>query len=517
MTTNILEYLEQTAQRLPEKTALADDKLSLGFGQWLQQAECIGTAIAQATNGTLRRAVLVFVDRRIEGLVGAMGAVESGNFYVPIDCKMPFERVRLIADVCKPIAAVATTEADLKTLDQIEFAGPRFIYNEVKDHAADKQLLATIREQIIDLDPVYSIFTSGSTGVPKGVVISHRGMIDLADWLVETFQFTEADALGNQTPFYFDGSVKDICICLKSGATLNVIGKKYFTFTKQLMPFLNDRHITAILWATSAIVLVGNSDILSVALPEHLRLVTFAGEAMPAKQLRTWQEKLPNVRFVNLYGPTEITVDCTFFDVTRHYADDEYIPIGKACRNMQVLVLKDDDTEAAVGEVGELCVRGSGVALGYYGNRTKTDEVFVQNPLNPLYNDIIYRTGDLVKPEADGNLVFVSRKDFQVKHKGNRIELGEIEVAVNAIDGVTNAACIFDHEQDKLVLYYTTVDVAERDVINLVKERIPVYMFPEVIVHLKAMPFNMNGKIDRIELKKMYEGQRLKVSGYGHV
>ena len=508
MITNILEYLEQTAKRLPDNTALADDKLSLSFGQWLQQAENIGTAIAQATNGTMRHAVLVFVGRRIEGLVGAMGAVESGNFYVPIDCKMPFERVRLIADVCKPIAAVATTEADLKTLDQIEFNGPRFIYNDVKEHPADRQLLATIREQIIDLDPVYSIFTSGSTGVPKGVVISHRGMIDLADWLVDTFQFTEADALGNQTPFYFDGSVMDICICMKSGATLNVIGKKYFTFTKQLMPFLNDRRITAILWATSAIVLVGNSDILSVALPKHLRLVTFAGEAMPAKQLRTWQEKLPNVRFVNLYGPTEITVDCTYFDVTRHYADDEYIPIGKACRNMQVLVLKDDDTEAAVGEVGELCVRGSGVALGYYGNRAKTDEVFVQNPLNPLYNDIIYRTGDLVKPEADGNLVFVSRKDFQVKHKGNRIELGEIEVAVNAIDGVTNAACIFDHEQDKLVLYYTTVDGTERDVINLVKERIPVYMFPEVIVHMKAMPFNMNGKIDRIELKKQYEATK---------
>lgn len=505
MITNILEFLEKTAHRLTEKTALVDDKLSLSFGQWLQQAENIGTAIAQATNSTMRHAVLVFVDRRIEGLVGAMGAVESGNFYVPIDCKMPFERVRLIADVCKPIAAVATTEADIKTLDQIEFVGPRFLYGEVKEHEVDKKVLNAIREQIIDLDPVYSIFTSGSTGVPKGVVISHRGMIDLADWLVETFEFTDQDALGNQTPFYFDGSVKDICICLKSGATLNVIGKKYFTFTKQLMPLLNERHITAILWATSAIVLVGNSDILNVALPEHLRLVTFAGEAMPAKQLRIWQEKLPNVRFVNLYGPTEITVDCTYFDVTRHYADDEYIPIGKACQNMQVLVLKEDDTEAAVGEVGELCVRGTGVALGYYGNRAKTDEVFVQNPLNQLFNDIIYRTGDLVKPDEDGNLIFVSRKDFQVKHKGNRIELGEIEVTVNAIEGVTNAACIFDHENDKLVLYYTTADGAERDVINLVKERIPVYMFPEVIFHLKTMPFNMNGKIDRIELKKQYE------------
>ena len=505
MVTNILEYLEQTAQRLPEKTALADDKLSLTFSQWLQQAESIGTAIAKANGSTIRRAVLVFVDRRIEGLVGAMGAVESGNFYVPIDCKMPFERVRLITDVCKPIAAVATTEADLKTLDQIQFVGPRFIYNEEKDHPVDKQMLATIRDQIIDLDPVYSIFTSGSTGVPKGVVISHRGMIDLADWLVETFDFTDQDALGNQTPFYFDGSVKDICICLKSGATLNVIGKKYFTFTKLLMPLLNERHITAILWATSAIVLVGNSDILNVALPEYLRLVTFAGEAMPAKQLRTWQEKLPNVRFVNLYGPTEITVDCTYFDVKRHYADDEYIPIGKACRNMQVIVLKEDDTEASVGEVGELCVRGSGVALGYYGNRAKTDEAFVQNPLNPLYNDIIYRTGDLVKPEADGNLVFVSRKDFQVKHKGNRIELGEIEVAVNAIEGVTNAACIFDQAQDKLVLYYTTTDGQPMDIINLVKERIPVYMFPEVVNHLVQMPHNLNGKIDRIELKKQYE------------
>jgi len=505
MVTNILDYLEKTAQRLPDKTALADDKLCITFGQWVQQSESIGTAIAIATCNTIRRAVLVFVDRRVEGLVGAMGVVESGNFYVPIDCKMPYERVRLIADVCKPIAAVATTEADIKTLDQIEFGGPRFLYNEVKDVEVDKEKLSTIRSQIIDLDPVYSIFTSGSTGVPKGVVISHRGMIDLANWLVETFVFTENDALGNQTPFYFDGSVKDIVICLKSGATLNVIGKKYFTFTKLLMPLLNDRHITAILWATSAIVLVGNSDILNVALPEYLRLVTFAGEAMPAKQLRTWQEKLPNVRFVNLYGPTEITVDCTYFDVERQYADDEYIPIGKACKNMQVLVLKDDDIEAVVGEVGELCVRGTGVALGYYGNRAKTEEVFVQNPLNSLFNDIIYRTGDLVKTDEDGNLIFVSRKDFQVKHKGNRIELGEIEVAVNAIEGVTNAACIFDQENDKLVLYYTTVDGQPMDIINLVKDRIPVYMFPEVVNHLAQMPYNLNGKIDRIELKRKYE------------
>lgn len=505
MVINILAFLDDKAKRFPNKTGIADDKRSLTFSEWQQQAMSIGTCLANATVKAMRKPVLVFVDRKIETLVGFMGVVESGNFYVPIDCKMPFERVKLISDVCQPVAAITISEKDNTTLDQIDFKGLRLSYSEAITKEKNETLLAEIRREIIDLDPVYSIFTSGSTGVPKGVVISHRGMIDLANWLVETFEFTDKDALGNQTPFYFDGSVKDIVICIKSGATLNVIGKKYFTFTKLLMPLLNDRHITAILWATSAIVLVGNSDILSVALPEHLRLVTFAGEAMPAKQLRTWQEKLPNVRFVNLYGPTEITVDCTYFDVKRQYADDEYIPIGKACQNMQVLVLKDDDTEATGGEVGELCVRGTGVALGYYGNRAKTDEVFVQNPLNTLFNDTIYRTGDLVKRAEDGNLIFVSRKDFQVKHKGNRIELGEIEVAVNAIEGVTNAACIFDHENDKLVLYYTTIDCQPKDIINLVKERIPVYMFPEVVNHLIQMPYNLNGKIDRIALKKMYE------------
>lgn len=507
MITNILTYLENSATKWADKVAIADDKNSLTFAQWNQYSRNIGTAISKASDKAYRKPVLVFVDRRIEGLVGFMGVTQSGNFYVPIDCKMPDQRVKLISDVLNPIAAITVTAADEKTLDLIDFHGVRFKYEDVIQNKADDILLNEIREQMIDTDPVYSIFTSGSTGVPKGVVIAQRGMVDLAEWLVNTFEFTEKDSLGNQTPFYFDGSVKDICICLKSGATLNIIGKKYFTFPKLIIPFLNDRKITAILWATSAIVLIGNSDILSVNLPEYLRLVTFAGEAMPAKQLKVWMNKLPDVKFVNLYGPTEITVDCTYYEVNREFGDDEFIPIGNACHNKGILVFNDDNQLVKVGETGELCVRGTGVALGYYNNKSKTQEVFVQNPLHDLYEDKIYRTGDIVKYNEFGEIEFVSRKDFQIKHKGNRIEMGEIEVAINSIPNITNAACIFDQPNDKIVLYYTTADGQEMDIINLVKDKIPVYMFPEVINHLKVMPYNMNGKIDRIELKKMYENQ----------
>ena len=356
MVTSILSYLDDKAALFPNKIAIADDKRSLTFKEWQTEAESIGTRIAFDTNGIMRRAVLVFVDRKIETLVGFMGVVESGNFYVPIDCRMPFERVRLIASVCNAVAAITISEKDNLILDQIGFEGLRYNYAEVILQPKDDKILADIRGKIIDLDPVYCIFTSGSTGVPKGVVISHRGMMDFADFLVERFKLTEEDVLANQAPFYFDCSVKDIGICLRAGATLNIIPRKCFSFPKLLIGFLNDRKVTCLFWATSAVILVANMGILDEQKPLYLKHVSFGGEAMPAKQLNAWRNNLPEVQYINVYGPTEVTVDCTYYIVDRIFYDGEIIPIGNNIPNKQVLLLDEDGREIPKGELGEICV-----------------------------------------------------------------------------------------------------------------------------------------------------------------
>ena len=222
---------------------------------------------------------------------------------------------------------------------------------------------------------------------------------------------------------------------------------------------------------------------------------------MPTKQLNTWRQYLPDVTYANLYGPTEAIYACTYYIIDRLFKDHESLPIGFPMKNTEILGLDEMDKRIKEpAKAGELCVRGTGIAAGYYNNPEKTREMFVQNPLNHAYEEKIYRTGDLVAYNEYGELLYLSRKDFQIKHLGHRIELGEIETAVSSIPGITRCCCLYDEVHGRITLF-SDRDISKEKLSLQLKNMIPDYMIPGKIIFMENLPLNANGKIDRMKLK----------------
>lgn len=506
MQRSVLDYLEQSADKFPDKIVFADNENSITYREFRKTAKAVATGLITRVKIGRNHPVVVLMERKIESLAGFFGVVYSGNFYVPVDFSMPAKRIELMIETLQP-EAVIVTEKTKRIMEQVKYDGCVVDLQELMGAEINQEILDEAANRRIDTDPLYAIFTSGSTGVPKGVLVSHRSVIDLIDNFKEEFAFDETLVLGNQAPFDFDVSVKDIYSTLKNGGTMHVIPKMMFSMVARLIDYLNENQINTVIWATSALRIVENLNVFSQKLPKHLRTVMFSGEVMPNKVLNYWRNYLPDVMYVNLYGPTEITCNCTFYKVDRPFADEEALPIGVAFKNTDVFLL-DAERKSLVepGQTGELCVRGSSLALGYYNNEDKTKEAFIQNPLNSMYPETIYCTGDLVRYAEDGNLMFVSRKDYQIKHMGHRIELSEIEIAINALPFVEAACCIYDEQEEKIVCFYQAAEQCDRELLKSLGKTLPKYMFPNRLEHYEKLPLNKNAKIDRNLLKEKLRG-----------
>lgn len=503
---NVIDYLESTAKKFPDNIAVVSDENRVTFKEFKEKAQMVGVAINNNIKST-NKPILVAVERSHKSLIGFFGVIYSGNYYVPIDANSPIERLNYIIEEISPVGIITLEKGDILQKAGESFNIKTFLYDDFFDGKGisekDIYKIATIKEKVLDANPCYVLYTSGSTGNPKGVVISHRNVIDLTEWLQSVLETRADDVIGNQTPFFFDASVKDIYQMLKTGATLVILKPTQFTFTKDLIEYLNQEKVTITLWASSAVTMVANSGVLDSIIPEYMRIVTFAGEQLFTNTLNIWMDKLPNVRYINLYGPTETTVDCLFYEVDRSYSDDEIIPLGSACFNKEVLLLNEKNEVITEG-IGEIAVRGTGVGSGYYGNEEKTSEVYIQNPSHNLYRDIIYKTGDLAYYNDEGLLVFASRKDNQIKLHGHRIELGEIEFALSSIKGLDQNVCLFDAKNEVIIAFYTGEEKKRKEINSELIQRIPKYMLPAKYVHLKFMPMTNNGKIDRKKIKKEY-------------
>ncbi|MDR1598544.1 MAG: amino acid adenylation domain-containing protein [Oscillospiraceae bacterium] len=493
MTRNVLEWLEEAALANPDAVAFEDDAGAMTFAALLGRAKEIGSYIASRAKP--QSAVAVFMDKSPACVSAMLGAVFAGCFYTPVDPSMPWKRIGLTLDTLKP-AFILVGEAHKDAAPGFAAWTRNVAVAESIGRGVDDTVLENIRRNSIDADLLYVLFTSGSTGSPKGVSITHRAVIDFVEWARGALGIDCACRFGNQAPLYFDNSVLDVYCAIRAGAYVLFIPYKYFSFPGRLLGYIASRQVNTIFWVPSVLTAVANSGALDTQPPLALQRVYFCGEVMPARTLNAWRKALPSARCVNMYGPTEITDVCTYYDVDRDFADGEDLPIGRARANTRVMLVD-----------GEICVTGTCLSPGYYNAPELTRAAFVQNPLRPGIHEVMYKTGDLGRYNERGELMFLGRVDSQIKRRGFRIELGEIEGTLMAAAGVEECCCFFDAIGEKIICVYAGT-ANQKELRALLKERLPKYMLPDDYARVGVLPKTGNGKVDRARIKREYARER---------
>jgi D-alanine--poly(phosphoribitol) ligase subunit 1 len=419
-----------------------------------------------------------------------IAALKIGAPYVALDPRNPPARRDAILDQCTPTLV--------------------FTDSQVEPWSAFSDAAIEPSPAITGSSPAYLMFTSGSTGTPKGAVISHANLLGFIEWTQAQYGFTPEDVHTHLNPLYFDNTVFDIYSTFFSGGTLVPFDFATVQDPGKLVRRLRETKSTVWFSVPSLLMYL---QVMRLATRENLgrlRHVIFGGEGFPKPKLKQLFDELgPEVELHNVYGPTECTCICSSYRVSAPDFDslEGLPPLGVLADHFSQHIL-DGDRPVPVGDVGELCLGGQCVGLGYFNRPDLTAAAFVQNPANRAFREIIYRTGDLVRVNPqDGKLHFIGRRDFQVKHMGYRIELEEIQHALLAIDGVDEAAVLHHlaNEVSELVAVVASkqsLNVADirRELLN----RIPKYMVPFKIHAVERLPKNANGKTDRALLVRQF-------------
>ena len=509
MKINLIEYFIETANRFSERNAVIDGEMQITFGELDLKARRLAKEIIDIC-GCKNRPIAMFMPKCIEAVQADLAITYSGNTYMNLDVKNPAERLGNILTLIQP-AAVITNNRFMGAIEPIIGKSVRLINMEemaVVDEIPEQACFLERISDLIDTDPYCIINTSGSTGTPKGVVLNHKSFIDFMAQTFDEYKFSEDDVIGSLSPVVFDIWSYELCLLQGKGACMVVIPDTYSAFPVKILQLMQQQRVSYIFWVPTIMVNMANMGLLEQMPLPCLRLCWFAGEVFPTKQFNCWRHNLPQTTFANFYGPIEITLDCVYYTIEREIADDEPIPIGKPFRNTGILILDENNqniTEA--NKEGELCIRGTSLAMGYYNNPEKTSSAFVQNPLNHCYPEVIYRTGDLVFINDRGEIVFKGRRDSLIKHMGYRIELGEIEhVIINTLKLVKNGCVVYNHQRKEITLYYEAeTEMTAAEFRKAIGGSLPKYMIPVVYNHLPELRRNTNGKIDRLYYSQLVE------------
>ena len=500
MITDVIKQLEKTALKYPDKRMFSDENGSLTFSQVRDKAKSLASALIPLTEG--RSPVAVMSSRCSLTPAVFLGIVYAGCFYAPMDSTQPQKRLEGILGVLDPKLLIADRE-NAERAKSLGFNGEVLIAEELFETEVNEQALADRHKTACVDDPLYVIFTSGSTGVPKGVITSTLSLCSYINAYRDVMGIDETDVLGNQSPLDYIAAIRDIYLPVFTGASTYIIPKQCFVMPAELFKTLNEQRITAVGWSVSVFTIAVKVGAFEGGRPEYLKKICFSGSVMPCSVLRVWQENLPDAKFVNQYGPTECTASCTCYEVTEKVSDEDTLPIGKPYSNYRVFLLSEDNTPTPQGEMGEICVSGPAVALGYYNAPELTAKTFVQNPLNKAFCERIFKTGDYGTMREDGVLLFNGRKDRQIKHLGHRVELSEIEAAALKLDTVSDCCSMYQKEKELIYLFYTG-DATVKELAGSLRGVLPGFMVPRKFVQLETMPHLANGKIDMQSLKEYF-------------
>jgi D-alanine--poly(phosphoribitol) ligase subunit 1 len=525
-------YLDNSWWAYPEKLALVDDRRAITYEELHGDANRLANCLT--ANGVQRQdRVVICMKRSSQVVLAILGVLKADAIYVPLDAKAPIERLLKVVKDCQPSAMICD-DLRLPVIEELRSQLPSVrllvVFGASTDFTCgiprvswEDVALLTVpppRYSNIDADAAYILYTSGSTGSPKGVTVSHLNVINYIEWAVECFQIHTEDRILGTAPFHFDMSTFDIFTVLKAGATLCIAPERHLLFPNQLLDIIEKHGVTVWKGVSSLLMYLSTTGCLKEDRIPSLEKILFGGEVLATKHLMNWMKTYPAKRFYNVYGPTETTGISAFYPVTKAPASaTESIPIGKACSNTEIFVLTEENRRAQVGETGELCIRGSGLSLGYWNDEEKTARAFVRNPLGCTQSDRIYRTGDLARLREDGVFEYLGRKDFQVKFMGYRIELFEIEQAILSLENIRQAAVLLcdssQSEVSELVAFVAGSEPMDLDSIMADLGRVvPSYMVPKRIIPLAEIPLTDRGKTDRSALREFYQ-RDIQVSGKG--
>lgn len=494
----LLSKFEAQTSKSPNATALVFGKEHYTYCALNEKANQVALFLIQK-GVKPNDIVAISLERSFEMMVYIYGILKAGAAYLPLDTKMPVERLRFIAnDAAFKLLFFNHDNLKLGDLHQVDCYNVKQIENEILSLGTLKPEVVTSPENL-----AYVIYTSGSTGEPKGVKCLHKGICNRLNWMNNDYPITENDTLLQKTLITFDVSLWELFWPLQVGAKLVIEIPEGHKDPDQLIQTIRRNKVSAIHFVPSMLNVF--IDALNVEDCTSLNRLFCSGEALPVGTVERAYEKLNHIKIYNLYGPTEASVDVTSWHCKKNGLN-EGIAIGYPVANTKIHIVDEQLNLVPIGMKGELCIGGVQVASGYLNREKLTDERFINDIFSALPGAKMYKTGDVARYRPDGAIEYLGRMDNQIKLRGIRVELGEIEKVIEQYCNISQVVVIVD-KKDSLIAYYTGNVIIELEVKNKLLQQLPEYMIPTHFINLKELPLSKNGKVDRSSLQRLNTSQ----------